>query len=35
MSRGGPRDLPKGITPKVRKQGTKSVQVTTPDGTPV
>ena len=34
MSR-GPRDLPKGITPKLRKQGTKSVQVTAPDGTPV
>jgi integrase len=34
MSR-GPRDLPKGITPKLRKQGTKSVQVTTPDGTRV
>jgi len=35
MSKGSPRDLPKGITPKVRKQGTKSVQVTTADGTPV
>jgi integrase len=35
MSRDGRRDLPKGITPKLRKQGTKRVPVTTSDGTPV
>ncbi len=35
MSKGGPRDLPKGITPKMRKHGAKSVQVTTAGGTPV
>lgn len=29
------RELPKGITAKIRKQGTKNVQVTTADGTPV
>ena len=35
MSKDIPRDLPKGITPKTRKQGTKTVQVFTKDGTPV
>jgi hypothetical protein len=35
MRRDGRRDLPTGITPKLRKQGTKSVPVTTADGTPV
>jgi len=30
-----PRDLPKGITAKTRKQGAKTVQVFTEDGTPV
>ncbi len=35
MARDGQRDLPRGITPKLRKQGSKSMPVTTPDGTPV
>jgi hypothetical protein len=35
MPRDGRRDLPAGITPKLRKQGTKSVPVTTADGMPV
>ena len=35
MNRDGRRDLPKGITPKLRKHGTRSVPVTTADGTPV
>ena len=35
MIRDGRRDLPKGITPKLRKHGTRSVPVTTADGTPV
>ena len=35
MSKDIPRDLPKGITPKTRKQGTKTVQVYAEDGTPV
>jgi integrase len=35
MRRDGRRDLPTGITPKLRKQGTKSVPVTTADGTPI
>ena len=35
MPRDGRRDLPTGITPKLRKQGTKSVPVTTADGMPV
>ncbi len=35
MSKDIPRDLPKGITPKTRKQGTKTVQVVAEDGTPV
>lgn len=30
-----PPDLPKGISPKMRKQGSKMVPVMTPDGTPV
>jgi integrase len=33
MSKGGPRDLPAGITPKMRKQGAKTIQATTADGT--
>ncbi len=35
MSKGGRRALPKGITPKVRKKGTRLVPVVTEDGTPV
>jgi hypothetical protein len=35
MTRNGRRDLPKGITPKLRKHGARSVPVTTVDGTPV
>jgi hypothetical protein len=35
MPRNGRRDLPRGITPKLRKQGAQSVPVVTPDGTPV
>ncbi len=35
MSKDIPRDLPKGITPKTRKQGAKTVQVFAEDGTPV
>jgi len=35
MTRDGRRDLPKGITPKLRKHGSRSVPVTTADGTPV
>jgi integrase len=35
MTRDGRRDLPKGITPKLRKHGTRTVPVTTADGTPV
>jgi integrase len=35
MTRDGGRDLPKGITPKLRKHGARSVPVTTVDGTPV
>ena len=33
MSKDGRRDLPKGITPKLRTQGTERVPVTTSDGT--
>jgi len=35
MTRDGQRDLPKGITPKLRKHGTRSMPVATADGTPV
>ena len=35
MSKDSPRDLPTGITPKMRKQGGKNVHVTGKDGTPV
>jgi hypothetical protein len=35
MIKDGRRDLPKGITPKLRKHGARSVPVTTVDGTPV
>jgi integrase len=35
MSKGGPRDLPTGITPKMRKQGRKTVQATNGDGAPL
>jgi integrase len=35
MTRDGRRDLPKGITPKLRKQGSKRVPVVTLDGRPV
>ena len=35
MPRDSRRDLPTGITPKLRKHGTKSMPVTTADGTPV
>jgi len=35
MARDSQRDLPTGITPKLRKQGAKSVPVTMADGTPV
>jgi hypothetical protein len=35
MSKGNPRDLPKGITPKTRTRNGKPVPVTTEDGTPV
>src|SRR5438552_4140383 len=35
MIRDGRRDLPKGITPKLRKHGARTVPVTTVDGTPV
>jgi hypothetical protein len=35
MPKNGPRDLPTGVTPKLRTQGGRRVQVTTPDGTPV
>jgi integrase len=35
MSGRGRRDLPKGITPLMRKQGRKTVQAVTSDGTPV
>jgi hypothetical protein len=35
MTRDSRRDLPKGITPKLRQQGARRVPVTTADGTPV
>ena len=35
MARDGRRDLPTGITPKLRTQGSQRVPVTTPDETPV
>jgi hypothetical protein len=35
MSNGSPSDLPKGIAPKMRKQGRKTVQATTEDGIPL
>jgi integrase len=35
MARDNRRDLPKGITPKLRKQGRRRVPVVTSDGTPV
>src|SRR5215472_12473229 len=35
MSRGDPRNLPKGITPKTRTKNGKVVPVLTADGTPV
>src|SRR5579875_1594575 len=35
MSKGSPRDLPKGITPKTRAKDGKVVPVVTEDGTPV
>jgi integrase len=35
MSKGSPRNLPKGITPKTRTKNGKVVPVTTADGTPV
>ena len=35
MVRGSQRDLPTGITPKLRKQGAGTVPVTASDGTPV
>ncbi len=35
MGKDGRRDLPTGITPKLRTQGTERVPVTTVDGTPV
>ena len=35
MSNGSPRDLPTGITPKMRKQGGKTVHATSADGTPL
>jgi integrase len=35
MTRNGRRDLPKGVTPKLRKRGAKRMPVTTPEGTPV
>ena len=35
MSNDGRRDLPKGVTPKLRTQGGERVAVTTPEGTPV
>jgi hypothetical protein len=35
MARDGRRDLPAGITPKLRTQVTGRVPATTPDGTPV
>jgi len=34
MPRSAQRDLPTGITPKLRKNGTQSMPVTTADGTP-
>src|SRR5260370_29152157 len=35
MSKGNPRDLPRGITPKTRTKNGKPVPVVTEDGTPV
>ena len=35
MSKGSPRNLPKGITPKTRTKDGKAVPVVTKDGTPV
>jgi len=35
MSKGSPRDLPKGITPKMRQRGGKPVHATSEDGTPL
>src|SRR5947207_11263106 len=35
MPNGVQRDLPKGITPKERKQGRRRIRVTTADGTPI
>ena len=35
MSKGSPRDLPKGITPKMRSGGGKLVPATSEDGTPL
>ena len=35
MSKGNPRDLPRGITPKTRTKNGKTVPVVTQDGTPV
>ena len=35
MSKGNPRDLPRGITPKTRTKNGKAVPVVTEDGTPV
>ena len=35
MGKDGQRDLPTGITPKLRTQGTQRVPVTSPGGTPV
>jgi hypothetical protein len=35
MSKGYPRDLPRGITPKTRTKNGKAVPVVTEDGTPV
>ena len=35
MSKGSPRDLPKGITPKMRSRGGKLVPATSEDGTPL
>jgi len=35
MSKGSPSDLPRGITPKMRTQGGKTVQATTEDGIPL
>ena len=35
MAKDGRRDLPKGVTPKLRTQGSTRLPVTTEDGTPV